>query len=113
MSLVIRESLWSYKHPPLTGPGWMIFGTCRSSFHRRARIFPRLPPSGHRPDIRVAQLLQHIGSQSGAIASTAIQDQFGRFVRHAGLDVAFDYAFAEVLGAGGVSGPPFIVFANV
>jgi hypothetical protein len=74
---------------------------------------PSFPAAGQGEDVGVAHLLQNVGGEGGAEATPAVQNQFSGFVGDGGFDVAFDDAFAEVQGAGGVGCLPFVVFAYV
>ena len=84
-----------------------------SVLHWCVGVLPRFPAAGQGEDVGVAHLLQYISGEGGPEAAAAVQDQFGRLVGDGGFDVAFDDAFTEVKGAGGVCCLPLVVFAYV
>ena len=53
--------------------------------------------------------MQHLGDKRRTIATTAVKNQFCSLIRDPLLDVAFDNALAEVVGAGGVARAPLVV----
>src|ERR1700738_3250763 len=91
---VARHWLW----PDVRGPVFPLGP--RSCLQRIAFLTPIPNSAVHRNHILVAHLLQVVGGQSRAEASTAIQHQLGVKRGNPRLDVALDDAFAQMKGPG-------------
>ena len=57
--------------------------------------------------------MEVVGGEGGAVATAAVEDEFGSLIRVEAFDVAFEDAAGEVLGGGGVTLLLFVVFAHV
>ncbi len=63
--------------------------------------------------VAVAHALGGVAGEGGAEAAAAVHEDFGILIGVEAFEIAFEDAFAQVDGFGGVAGGPFVVFADV
>src|SRR5579864_5994872 len=84
------------------------------AFGERITLFaPAANAAVHRNDVCVTHLLEIVGGKRGPKTAATIKDHLGVEFWHAGLDVAFDDAFAQVDGAGEMIFGIFAFLADV
>ena len=67
--------------------------------HRQPLLLPGEDPAGHRGDVVVAELLQLLGRDGGAVAGAAVEDRAGRLVRRGRGDLVAEQARRHQLAA--------------